>query len=85
MAAQVTMVNMAASSDASCKQCAHAQLRLQEGQPGMVCRRNPPKPQGIAIPTAGGLQIQAITLWPTVADSDWCAEFCPNPVSTLSN
>jgi hypothetical protein len=81
----VTMVNLSAAGKASCAECAHSGLQLQKGEPGRICRRNPPQPQGIAIPQPGGLNVQVITLWPIVQSDDWCAEFCPNPVSTLSN
>ena len=81
----VTMVNMSASGQASCQECAHSSLQLQKGEPGRICRRDPPKAQGIAMPQPQGIAVQVITLWPVVQNSDWCAEFCPNPVSTLSN
>jgi hypothetical protein len=81
----VTMVNLSASGKASCAECAHASLKIEKGEPGRICRRNPPQPQGIAIPQPHGLSVQVITLWPVVEPTDWCAEFCPNPVSTLSN
>lgn len=81
----VTMVNLTSSSRPSCAECAHGGLQLAKGEPGRVCRRDPPKAQGIATPQANGIAIQVITLWPIVQADDWCAEFCPTPVSTLSN
>ncbi len=81
----VTFVNMSASGKASCQECAHSSLQLQKGEPGRICRRDPPKAQGIAMPQPTGIAVQVITLWPVVQNSDWCAEFCPTPVSTLSN
>jgi len=81
----VTMVNLTPSGRPSCAECAHASLQLEKGESGRICRRDPPKAQGIAMPQANGIAVQVITLWPIVQPSDWCAEFCPNPVSTLSN
>ena len=81
----VTMVNISASGKPSCAECAHASLRIDQGEPGRICRRDPPKAQGIAMPQPHGVAVQVITLWPVVQPSDWCAEFCPTPVSTMSN
>jgi len=81
----VTMVNLSASGKPSCSACAYASLKIDKGEGGRICRRNPPQAQGIAIPQPGGLGVQVITLWPVVETNDWCAEFCPSPVSTMSN
>lgn len=81
----VHMVNLSASGKPSCAECAYVGLQLEKGEPGRICRRDPPRAQGIAIPQAGGLQVQVITLWPIVQSTDFCGEFCPNPVNTLTN
>ena len=81
----VTMVNLALNGKPSCAECAFASLQIDKGEPGRICRRDPPKAQGIAMPQANGLAVQVITLWPIVQNHDWCAEFCPNPVSSMSN
>jgi len=81
----VTMISMRESDKPSCGECAHAGMQLEKGEPGRICRRDPPRAQGIAVPAPHGIQVQVITLWPVVQVSDWCAEFCPTPVSSLSN
>ena len=39
----------------------------------MLCKVNPPVPFALAVPTAQGLSVQVMNLWPTVTKNDSCS------------
>lgn len=57
-----------------CSNCTFAKLELvdqaQAGQ--MICKAMPPKPFAITVPQNGQIQVQVLSLWPTVKRDDWC-------------
>ena len=62
----------------SCQSCIYSAISLagnsqQAGQ--LLCRAEPPKPQGIAVPARDGISIQVITLWPVVQKDDICGAY----------
>lgn len=64
----------------SCKTCVYSAVSLspeskQAGQ--MICRATPPQAAAIPIPTAQGISIQIMTLWPIVTAADVCAGYDP--------
>lgn len=81
----VTMVNLSASERLQCIDCAHSTTMIDRGEPGRICRRLPPSGHAVPIAQPQGVAVHLITVWPKVEPTDWCAEFCPTPVSTVSN
>lgn len=60
----------------NCADCKFSGLQMNPGQKtGMICRRYPPKSQGIPVPTQQGISVNFITTYPIVTDSDYCYEF----------
>jgi hypothetical protein len=62
----------------SCQSCIYSAISLagnsqQAGQ--LLCRAEPPKPQGIAVPQRDGISIQVVTLWPVVQKDDICGAY----------
>ena len=62
----------------TCSQCYYGRKALAgptaQAQTGLLCHRNPPIPAAIASPTQMGMQVQVITLYPAVQESNWCGE-----------
>lgn len=61
-----------------CDSCiwAHLSLDPQSQQGGqMLCKVNPPVPFAISAPTAQGINVQVINLWPTVTKNDHCSYY----------
>ena len=58
----------------NCASCTFAKVQLldnaQAGQ--MICKAMPPKPFAVTVPANGQLQVQVLTLWPSVNRDDWC-------------
>jgi len=62
----------------SCKTCIYSAISLspESKQSGkLLCRAQPPIPQGIAVPAQGGISIQVVTLWPVVEPADICGAY----------
>lgn len=57
----------------NCKACAYSEL---QGSGHLQCRRNPPI---AAMQSAGAYVSYETTLWPNVAERDWCGEFKEKP------
>jgi len=84
--AQVTMIDARSHKPRqSCAECAHASRQIEQAQPGYICRRDPPQVVAVAVPGPQGMAVQASTLWPSVRETDSCAEVFPQPASVLSN
>lgn len=49
-----------------------------------ICRKNPPVVQVAMVMTPAGPQVQTLTAWPAVKDTDWCGEFKPKPMALAS-
>lgn len=82
----VTMLDVStARPRGGCGECAHASRMIEQAQPGLICRRDPPQVVAVAVPGPAGIAVQALTVWPSVKDSDSCAEFFPQPVQSTSN
>jgi len=60
----------------NCTTCQHSKIDLGQSPSSgkLLCRLNPPSAAAVAIPTAQGVAVQVITVWPTVTDSDHCSE-----------
>lgn len=59
----------------NCMSCKHSHTMILEGARDLECRRNPPQIAAIAVPTPKGIEVQALTIWPTVQGADSCGEF----------
>lgn len=63
----------------ACKHCRHsAMVPGQDRSLQRQCRRNPPTPVNVVIPTPHGLQVQVLTVFPAVTDDAWCGEHAPD-------
>lgn len=62
----------------SCKDCRYCGVLLNtDKQMVQVCRIRPPVVTSTLIPTAQGAAINNQTIWPSVADTDWCGDHVP--------
>jgi hypothetical protein len=62
----------------TCSSCCYSAISLvgDSAQAGkLLCRAQPPVPQGIPIPQPNGISIQVVTLWPVVEKNDICGAF----------
>lgn len=60
----------------NCTTCKHSKIDLGSSPSSgkLLCRLNPPAAAAVAIPTAQGVAVQVITVWPTVTENDHCSE-----------
>ena len=69
---------MMQSQRVTCSHCYYGRKALAgptaQAQTGLLCHRNPPIPAAIGMPTHTGMQVQVITLYPAVQESNWCGE-----------
>jgi len=61
----------------NCGHCLHSSIDLQGDQTAgkMVCRRYPPIAVPVTVPTATGVSIQIVPVFPPVTDAQRCGEF----------
>jgi hypothetical protein len=57
----------------TCADCVYFGLNPRDAGV-FICRRYPPRSQGIALPAPGGVHIQILALWPSVNREDHCGE-----------
>lgn len=69
---------MMQASRVTCGDCFYGRKSLDgptaQAQTGLLCHRRPPVPTAIGMPTAMGLNVQVITLYPAVQSTGWCGE-----------
>lgn len=67
----------------NCTTCQFSSIDLGKSpQAGkLLCRLIPPSPFAIAIPTAGGITVQVLTIWATVTEDDHCHQHVPLPIA----
>lgn len=63
-----------------CLECQYSKIKIADAQGAsqFICFRNPPVPAAIPIPTQHGINVNVLTLWPTVTANDICGDYVPN-------
>lgn len=57
----------------SCDNCKYSGVQVGSDKTiNKICRRHPPRIQLVPMPTRDGMQVQGVTTWPGINDTDWC-------------